>query len=124
MKLTKEQFEDIITVGEAKAVVDNKMQSVWLIYSTPVLDDEVEEGKTYRTHGYVLDFRPKAETGYHNEHTESEISDYYDTKKKEDKEWSSIKRGLVVGFNEFIKDYGGLDKEYLISFDKQRKSVV
>lgn len=124
MKLTKEQFEDIITVGEAKAAAENKKLTLQLNRETPELDEEIEEGKTFRSLGYILEFRPKPERvsrGLSEQiYQESEIIDYWDVKEKEELGWGTPETGSPIGFMPFIGDYHGLDDSYIIRFAGQK----
>jgi len=127
MKLTKEQFEDLITVGEAKAAAQNGKLTLQLNYETPRLDveEETEDNekikKTYRQLGYIFEFRPKTERvsrGFSEfTYQESEIFDFYDVEAKG--EWSQVEKGLNIGFIDFLSREPEKN-DFLIRFENQK----
>ena len=110
MKITKEQFEDIITVGEAKAAAEGNDLKLHLVRETPNLNEEIENNKTFRYLGYIVLFTPE---------TDYTIKEYFDTQIHGEKEWSdasSFEFGDTL--NVFVNEVKKID--FLISYKGTR----
>ena len=122
MKLTKEQLEDIITVGEAKAAAGDKQIDLYLLYEGVKAEGPDEDGEKYSYLGYKLEFRPKPERINRSfssvERDETTILDYYDSTTKG--EWNSPEVGLAVGFAEWIKDRNPEKPDFIIKYAEQK----
>jgi hypothetical protein len=122
MKLTSEQIEDILAIGEAKAALQNKKHRVYLLDENPMEDTEVEENTTYENLGYVFEFRPEPEqisrgfstVTYH----EIELFYYWQTTKDGQTEQPEV--GLPIGYTEFLQDRKPAEREWVIKYDGQK----
>jgi hypothetical protein len=123
LKLTKEQFEDIITIGEAKAAAENKKLILQLIIENPTVEVDEVAKQSFRNIAYILEFRPKPEEVSRGismiTYDESTIFDYYEVKEG-DAEWQSAEKGLAVGFAEFINERKSTENDYILRFGEQK----
>ncbi len=110
MKLTKEQFEDILTTGEAKSAAENKEFKVHLVRESPKLNKDVDTTKTFRYLGYIFFFTPG---------TDFAIKEYWDTQTHGEDTWSDAE---AMDWNEPLDDFysEALPMDFLISYKGQR----
>jgi len=122
MKLTTEQFEDILTIGEAKAAAQNRKFRVYLLDENPAEEKDGSEGTVYKELGYVFEFRPEREEASwgisHVEYSEVEIFDYWQTTRDDKPEPPEV--GLPIGYIEFLQDRKPTEHDYTIVYEKQR----
>lgn len=124
MKITQEQFEEVLTVGEAKAAQMDKMFSIRM-NRTEVNQEETEENgekEITKYLGFIFEFRPQVEEVSHGFSTrtmhESEIFDYWETS-SDGKEWYEEK-GFGLGFYEFIDSWKAPEIDLIIVYNKQK----
>lgn len=131
MKITKEQFEDIIAVGEAKAAVEDKKISLLILHEKPNEDTDTETEKdnagneikvTYRYLGFLFEFRPRPERvsrGFsETTYNESAFFDFF-TIKRGDQDWDDPERSLELGYMDFLQR-NPQDSEVLLQFNGQK----
>ena len=121
MKLTREQIEDILTLGEAKAAQQNKKLSLYLLDEHPT-EEEFEENATIKTLGYIFEFRPYPERVYRGlgsiNYDEIEIFDYWQVTRDGEKE--NPEEGLPIAFTDLIDGGNIIEREYIIKYGDQK----
>jgi hypothetical protein len=127
MKITQEQFEDIITVGEGKAAATNEKFSMKFMKTEmlPSTDYEVEkddEGKeirvAYYTPGFIIDFRPETQEDYRDTYHESMI--YPLSIREENGVKSDPEKLLSLGFLDFVTNWDVLTTDFIITYNSQK----